>query len=90
MTPFKVMYGYCPNFMVPTGPPTKFLTLHSCLLTLQEAYKKAEAALHMKKCIIKETFKKEKPPPHTFFPGQKVWLSSKDINLPFTSCKLSP
>ena len=62
MTLFEVMYGYRPDLIVPTRPPTKFSALNSCLLTLQETCKEAKAALHMEKCIIKETFEKEKPP----------------------------
>jgi hypothetical protein len=26
MTPFEIMYGYHPDFTVPVGPPTKFVT----------------------------------------------------------------
>jgi Chromo (CHRromatin Organisation MOdifier) domain len=39
---------------------------------------------------MKETFEANKPPPHIFLPGQKVWLSSKDINTSHPSCKLTP
>jgi hypothetical protein len=39
---------------------------------------------------MKQTFKTNKPPPHVFHPGQKVWLSSKDIHTSHPSCKLSP
>ena len=90
MTPFEVMYGYRPDFTVPTGPPTKFPALNSCLTSLQETHKEAEASLCMEKHAMKRTFEKEKPPPHSFSPGEKIWLSSKDIGLTSTSRKLAP
>jgi hypothetical protein len=46
MTPFKVIYGYCSDFTVLTGPPTKFPTLNLQLKKLHEIYKEAKAALH--------------------------------------------
>jgi hypothetical protein len=36
---------------------------------------------------MKDTFEKGKPRPHSFSPEEKVWLSSKDINLTFASHK---
>jgi hypothetical protein len=90
MTPFEVMYGYCPDFTVSVGPPTKFPALNSRLQLLRETHKEAEASLCMGKCAMKQTFKANKPPPHTFQPGQKVWLSSKDISTSYPSRKLTP
>jgi hypothetical protein len=40
---------------------------------------------------MKQNFEAGKPPPHAFNPGQKVWLSSKDISFSQpTSRKLAP
>jgi hypothetical protein len=90
MTPFEVMYGYCPDFTVSVGPPTKFPALNSHLQLLKETHKEAEASLRMEKRIMKQTFEANKPLPHTFQPGQKVWLSSKDISTLYPSRKLTP
>jgi hypothetical protein len=49
MTPFKIMYGYRPDFTVPVGPPTKFSALNSRLQLLKETCKEAEASLRMEK-----------------------------------------
>lgn len=90
MAPFEVMYGYRPDFTIPIGPPTKFPALNSRLQLLRETRKEAEAALRMEKRAMKETFEAGKPPPHVFHRGQKVWLSSKDINTSYPSRKLTP
>jgi hypothetical protein len=89
-SPFEVMYGYRPDFTIPPGPPTKYPALNSRMQQLQETRKEIEAALRMEKRTMKETFEAGKPAPHTFTPGQKVWLSSKDINTPHPSRKLAP
>ena len=78
MAPFEVMYGYHPDFTIPPGPSTKFLALNSQLQTLHEICKKTEAALRMEKHTMKEAFELDKPPPHTFVPGQKVCV--KDLS----------
>jgi hypothetical protein len=90
MTPFEIMYGYRPDFTVPVGAPTKFPALDSRLRDLREARKDAEAALRLEKRAMKRTFESDKPPPHVFTPGQKVWLSSKDIALSSPTRKLAP
>ena len=89
-SPFEVMYGFCPDFTVPAGPPTKFPALDSRLQQLREVRKEAEAALRMEKQTMKDTFEKGKAPPHVFTPGDKVWLSAKDISLTSQSRKLAP
>jgi hypothetical protein len=90
MAPFEIMYGYHPDFTVPVGPPTKFPALNSRLQLLHETRKEAEATLQMEKRAMKEIFEANKPLPHIFHPGQKVWLSSKDINTLYPSRKLTP
>jgi hypothetical protein len=90
MAPFEALYGYCPDFTVPPGPPTKFLALDSCLRELRETCKEAEAVLRVEKRTMKETFEAGKATPHVFTPRQKVWLSSRDISLSAPSHKLAP
>ena len=90
MAPFKIMYGYRPDFTVPAGPPTKFPALNSRLQQLQHTHKEAEATLRSEKQTMKEVFERGKPHPHIFTPGQKVWLSAKDISLSSSCRKLAP
>ena len=90
MTPFKIMYGYRPDFTVLGSPLTKFPALDSHLHGLCDTCKNAKAALQMEKHIMKQTFEANKPPPHAFSPGQKVWLSSKNILISHSSRKLAP
>ena len=89
MTPFEVIYGYCPNFTIPTGAPTQFPALDTRLQQLRETHKEAEAALRMEKRTMKEKFEAGKPTLHLFKAGDKVWLSSKDISLSCPSRKLT-
>lgn len=89
MAPFEIMYGYRPDFTVPVGPPTKFPALDTRLQQLRKSRKEAEATLQDQKRSMKETFEKGKPSPHTFTPGQKVWLNAKDISLTSPSHKLA-
>jgi hypothetical protein len=90
LSPFEVMYGFRPDFTVPVGPPTKFPALDTRLQTLRETRREAEAALRIEKRAQKETFETHKPKPHSFCPGERVWLSSKDIALTTSSRKLAP
>ncbi|PIL32326.1 hypothetical protein GSI_05572 [Ganoderma sinense ZZ0214-1] len=90
MTPFEILYGYQPDFTIPMGPPTKFPALNERLQTLRDVRKEADAALRMEKARMKHTFEAGKPPPHVFQPGDKVWLSSKDIPLTSGTRKLAP
>ena len=87
---FEIMYSYRPDFTIPVGPPTKFPALDTRLNDLHEVCKKAEAALCMEKKEMKRAFEADKPTPHTFTSGQKVWLASKDIPISSSSWKLSP
>jgi Chromo (CHRromatin Organisation MOdifier) domain/Integrase core domain len=90
MALFEVMYGYRPDFTVPVGPPTKFPALDTRLHQLRDTRREAEAALRVEKREMKHAFETNKPPPHIFTSGQKVWLSSKDIALSQPSRKLAP
>jgi hypothetical protein len=90
MAPFEVLYGYCPDFTIPPGPPKKFPAVDSRLWELRETCKEAEAALRVEKRNMKEIFEAGKANPHVFSPRQKVWLSSKDISLSAPSRKLTP
>ena len=90
MTLFEMMYNYWPDFTISVGPPTKFPALNTQLNDLHKVCKKAEAALHMEKKEMKQAFEADKPTPHTFTPGQKVWLASKNIPILSPSQKLSP
>jgi hypothetical protein len=44
----------------------------------------------MEKRNMKQTFELNKPPPQMFTSGEKVWLSSKDINVSSPGRKLTP
>src|ERR1700680_3632287 len=88
--PFEVIYAYRPDFTIPIGPATKFPAVDARLNNLREVRKEAEAALRMEKRAMKHAFEAGKPPPHIFTPGQRVWLSSKDIPISSPSRKLAP
>ena len=48
-TPFKLLYGYTPDFTIPAGRPTGIPTLDKRLQHLTSLRKDAEAALRLGK-----------------------------------------
>ena len=48
-TPFELIYGYTPDFMIPAGQPTGIPVLDKRLQFLQSIRKDAEAALRLSK-----------------------------------------
>ena len=48
-TPFELIYGYTPDFMIPPGRLVGMPHVDKCLQALEKAHKEAQAALRMSK-----------------------------------------
>jgi hypothetical protein len=48
-TPFELIYGYTPNFMIPPGKLVGMPHVNKCLKALEKAREEAQAALRMSK-----------------------------------------
>ncbi len=87
-TPFKVLYGFTPDFTIPAGRPTGIPSIDKCLQKLQTLHTDAEAALHLsKQCMTDGCRINIKP---TFKVGDKVWLQARKIKIHQQSVKLGP
>ena len=88
-TPFKLLYGYTPDFTIPAGHPTGIPLVDKCLQHLCTLRIDAEAAL----CLSKERMKEGHPKFHgtsALTVGDKVWLQAKQIKIHQQSAKLGP
>lgn len=89
-TPFKIVYGYWPNFIVPIGKQSNMPSVNEQLDCLAEVCKEAEAVLQLSKEKIKEQFEQNKKSAHMFNVGDMVWLMAMDIKIHQKTPKLSP
>jgi transposase InsO family protein len=89
-TPFKIVYGYRPDFTVPVGKQSNMLSLDKCLDRLANVQKEAEVALRLFKERMKKQFKQNKRLAYVFNVGDMVWLTAKDIKIYQKTPKLGP
>ena len=88
-TPFELLYGYTPDFMIPAGHPTGIPMLDKRLQHLRLTRKDAEAALRLSKKRM-QTDVEQWQKPYKFNIGDKVWLQAKQIKVHQQSAKLGP
>ena len=84
-SPFKVLYGYTPEFNIPVGITKAYPSINDTLEALRRAREDAEAALQMSKKRISETVNGKV---REFKKGQPVWLSTKNIKIQCKNSKL--
>ena len=87
--PFKLLYGYTPDFTIPAGCPTGIPLVDKCLQHLCTLRIDAEAALCLSKQCIKNSGEQCRKP-YKFQVGEEVWLQAKQINIHQQSAKLRP
>ena len=88
-TPFKLLYGYTPDFTVPAGRPMGIPLVDKRLQHLCSLRIDTEAAL----CLSKECMKEGCPKFYeasALTVGDKVWLQAKQIKMHQQSAKLGP
>lgn len=88
--PFKIIYGYKPNFTIPAGRQSQVPALDVQLDNMAKVQKEAEAALWLMKQWMKVDYKRDKKQAHQFAPGDLVGLSAKDIKIHQPTPKLGP
>ena len=88
MSPFEVTYGYLPHFNIPIGQRSGLPAVDNRIQILQEVRRDIEAGLHLGKRMQKEGYERGKQKAHQFEVGDRVWLSSEDINLQLPTEKL--
>ena len=86
-TPFELLYGYTPDFIIPAGRPTGIPLVNKHLQKMHEMHIDAEAALCLSK---KQMTTSQSPQSPCFQLGDKVWLQAKQIKIHQQSAKLGP
>lgn len=89
-SPFKLIYGYCPDFTFPVGRPSNINSLEVRLDCMAKACDDAAAALCLTKEKMKEGYQKGKHRAHQFDISDLVALSAKDIKIHQQTSKLGP
>lgn len=84
--PFKVMYGYQPDFTIPASGRSNIFAVDKHLDQLKEAQTDAEAVLRRSK----EEMARDGKPPREFKIGDKVWLNANKVQVHQASRKLGP
>ena len=77
-TPFKLLYGYTPNFMVSLSKLTRMPNVDGRIQILKDSRIEAEATLCMSKDHMNPNILKQ---PYKFKVRDKVWLQAKNIKL---------
>ncbi|RXW20770.1 hypothetical protein EST38_g5090 [Candolleomyces aberdarensis] len=86
-SPFELLYGYQPPAIPTAMGESQFPAAEERLRSLEAARNEALAAHELARARMADRF------PATFTPfkkGQKVWLESKNLKLPYLSKKIAP
>jgi hypothetical protein len=89
-TPFKLIYDYTPNFMIPPGQLVGMPHVDKCLKALKKAREEAQATLRMSKDQMKMDFITQPKKPYKFKVRDMVWLQAKNVKVHQQSQKLGP
>ena len=87
-SPFKVWYGFKPEFIPPVNFATKIPTVEECLCTLDQVRTEVTAALKVAAEVMKRS--KVTTATHVFKPGDQVWLEGTNVHTTHPKAKLAP
>lgn len=87
-SPFKIWYGFQPEFMPPVNFATTIPTVEDRLRSLDQIRSEVTAALK----VAAEVMKRSGPnaPTHRFKPGDLVWLEGTNVHTTHPKAKLAP
>ncbi|KAJ2927416.1 hypothetical protein H1R20_g9679, partial [Candolleomyces eurysporus] len=86
-SPFELLYGYQPPSIPNALGESQFPAAEERLRSLEAARNEALAAHELARARMKDRFSSTFTP---FKKGQKVWLESKNLKLPYLSKKIAP
>jgi hypothetical protein len=87
-SPFKVWYGFQPEFLPPTRFTSHIPTVEDRLKSLDQIHAEVSSALKVASDIMKR--KGPTAPSYTFTVGQQVWLEGTNIKTTHPKAKLAP
>ncbi|XP_077359632.1 uncharacterized protein LOC144005381 [Festucalex cinctus] len=89
-SPFMSAYGYQPPLFPSQEGPIELPTIQQHLRRAHKVWRETRAALSRTAAHNKEIADHRRRPEPTYRPGDKVWLSSRDMHLAGCSKKLGP
>ncbi|KAL0165965.1 hypothetical protein M9458_037809, partial [Cirrhinus mrigala] len=90
LTPFQCVLGFQPPLFPWNGEPSDIPAVHHWFRESERVWDTAHHHLQRAVRRTKAVTDRRRIPGPTFTPGQKVWLSTRDIRLHLRSKKLSP
>jgi hypothetical protein len=87
-SPFKIWYGFKPEFIPPIHFATKIPTVEERLRTLDQIRLEVTAALTIAAEVMRQT--KTSTATYTFKPGDLVWLEGTNIHTTHSKAKIAP
>ncbi|XP_077389003.1 uncharacterized protein LOC144026289 [Festucalex cinctus] len=90
LSPFKAAYGYQPPLFPSQEGSIELPTIQHHLRRAHKVWRETRAALSRSAARNKEIADRRRRPEPSYQPGDKVWLSSRDMRLAGCSKKLGP
>uniref|UniRef100_A0A8C8DF20 Integrase catalytic domain-containing protein n=1 Tax=Oryzias sinensis TaxID=183150 RepID=A0A8C8DF20_9TELE len=90
ISPFKCVFGYEPPLFAALEPDVAVTSVYALVRRCRRIWEAARQVLVQQQDRVKAAADRRRRPAPTYRPGQKVWLSTRDLNLHVPSRKLAP
>uniref|UniRef100_A0A671YIT6 Gypsy retrotransposon integrase-like protein 1 n=1 Tax=Sparus aurata TaxID=8175 RepID=A0A671YIT6_SPAAU len=90
LSPFKCVYGYQPPVFPDNEPEVSVPSAHALIRRCRRIWMAARQVLIRQGDRVKKAADRRRRPAPDYQPGQRVWLSAKDLHLKVPSKKLAP